>query len=58
MSTDSTLVDYYAQRAGEYERIYHKPERQNDLQRLKELIRQVIKGEWSVTGLQEAIGDI
>jgi ubiquinone/menaquinone biosynthesis C-methylase UbiE len=44
MSIDSTLVDYYAQRAGEYERIYHKPERQEDLQRLKELVRSALAG--------------
>ena len=28
------------------------------LDELKELIRTVIRGEWSVTGLQEAIGDV
>lgn len=29
--TDQNLVRYYAQRAGEYEKIYAKPERQHDL---------------------------
>jgi demethylmenaquinone methyltransferase/2-methoxy-6-polyprenyl-1,4-benzoquinol methylase len=28
---EATMVQYYAQRASEYERIYHKPERQADL---------------------------
>ena len=31
MPTETTLVDYYARRANEYERIYAKPERQADL---------------------------
>lgn len=35
---DSSLEDYYARRAGEYERIYDKPERQPDLARLRETI--------------------
>lgn len=32
------LATYYAARAQEYERIYHKPERQSDLARLQRLI--------------------
>ena len=36
--SDSQLATYYAARAAEYERIYHKPERQADLQRLRKLI--------------------
>jgi ubiquinone/menaquinone biosynthesis C-methylase UbiE len=32
------LVDYYRRRAGEYEAIYAKPERQADLGRLREII--------------------
>lgn len=32
------LVDYYRRRAGEYEAIYAKPERQNDLERLRSRI--------------------
>jgi len=36
--SDRQLSDYYAARAGEYERIYDKPERQTDLARLRQLI--------------------
>ena len=32
------MIDYYAQRAAEYERIYGKPERQADLHTLKEFL--------------------
>ena len=32
------LVDYYAKRARYYESVYDKPERQDDLRRLKELV--------------------
>ena len=35
----TSIVQYYANRAREYERIYAKPERQADLAALKELIR-------------------
>jgi ubiquinone/menaquinone biosynthesis C-methylase UbiE len=35
---DAELSAYYAARAGEYERIYDKPERQADLARLRQLI--------------------
>jgi len=35
---DAQLTAYYAARAAEYERIYDKPERQADLQRLRTLI--------------------
>src|SRR6185436_4441593 len=35
MTHDAQLVDYYAKRAGEYERIYDKPKRQNDLAIMK-----------------------
>lgn len=45
MPNDATLVDYYAMRAGEYERIYEKPERQNDLAALKKLCAQTLAGE-------------
>jgi ubiquinone/menaquinone biosynthesis C-methylase UbiE len=38
MSIESSMVSYYAGRAQEYERIYHKPERQQDLQRLREFV--------------------
>ena len=36
----SNLVQYYADRAPEYEKIYHKPERQADLAILRDLVRQ------------------
>jgi len=42
MSADTTMVDYYARRAGEYERIYQKPERQDELSELKELLRSAL----------------
>jgi ubiquinone/menaquinone biosynthesis C-methylase UbiE len=38
MNTESSLVSYYADRAKEYERIYHKPERQDDLRRLRSFV--------------------
>ncbi|HYC46466.1 MAG TPA: methyltransferase domain-containing protein [Burkholderiales bacterium] len=38
MSANPGLREYYAARAGEYERIYDKPERQTDLARLRALI--------------------
>lgn len=37
MSNDASLIDYYAKRANEYEKIYAKPERQNDLAELKKI---------------------
>ena len=37
-STQSNMIDYYAQRASEYERIYHRPERQSDLRELQAMI--------------------
>jgi ubiquinone/menaquinone biosynthesis C-methylase UbiE len=44
MSTDDPLVRYYAQRAGEYERVYQKPERQVELQKLKGYIERTFAG--------------
>jgi len=44
MSRVATLVDYYAQRAAEYERIYEKPERQEDLRQLKDWVRIALAG--------------
>jgi len=38
MSIEATMVSYYADRAKEYERIYQKPERQEDLRQLRSLI--------------------
>ncbi len=36
-SNDARLIDYYAKRANEYERIYERPERQRDLAILRKL---------------------
>ena len=44
MSSDASLIDYYAKRANEYERVYAKPERQQDLAALKELCRKTFAG--------------
>ena len=38
------MIDYYSQRAHEYERIYDKPERQADLARLREHLRRAVAG--------------
>lgn len=38
------LVAYYLARAGEYERIYGKPERQADLRRLEEWLPELVAG--------------
>ena len=38
------LIDYYRRRAGEYEAIYAKPERQADLLLLKKKIAGILKG--------------
>ncbi len=35
MEPDAELRDYYARRASDYERIYHRPERQADLAKLR-----------------------
>ncbi len=40
----TTLADYYARRAPEYERIYQKPERQADLRTLREIIARFFIG--------------
>src|SRR5258708_4281144 len=42
--TDAGLIDYYRRRAGEYEAIYAKPERQADLAFLKKEIPQRLRG--------------
>lgn len=44
MTTQTSLVEYYARRAAEYEQIYHKPERQADLQRLRTYIEHSFTG--------------
>lgn len=38
------MVDYYAERAREYERIYHKPERQDDLRQLRDFVADTFRG--------------
>ena len=40
-----TLETYYARRAAEYEKIYHKPERQSDLARLRTDLPSLFDGE-------------
>jgi len=45
MTDDALLIDYYAKRASEYERIYAKPERQNDLEVLRNLFGETLAGE-------------
>ena len=42
--TDAQLRQYYAARAGEYESIYSKPERQADLRRLETLLPDLLAG--------------
>lgn len=42
ISTD--MVAYYTARAGEYEKIYERPERQEDLLRLKGKLRELLRG--------------
>lgn len=38
------MIDYYSKRAREYERIYHKPERQADIAHLREHLCQALAG--------------
>ena len=45
MANDISLVDYYARRAGEYERLYEKPDRQADLAALRKLCAQAVAGQ-------------
>jgi demethylmenaquinone methyltransferase/2-methoxy-6-polyprenyl-1,4-benzoquinol methylase len=45
MPPDSNLVEYYAKRAAEYEKIYLKPERQNDLAVLRKQLPKELAGE-------------
>jgi SAM-dependent methyltransferase len=44
MTGDAPLIDYYARRAHEYERIYEKPERQKDLEICRNLFRKMLAG--------------
>jgi demethylmenaquinone methyltransferase/2-methoxy-6-polyprenyl-1,4-benzoquinol methylase len=45
INTETRLIDYYARRAPEYERIYHRPERQQDLRKLEQLVAQAFGGQ-------------
>jgi len=40
-----SMIDYYAQRAAEYERIYAKPERQADLRTLEQFLSSAFPGD-------------
>ncbi len=40
----SDIVTYYRKRAGEYERVYAKPERQGDLAKLRSIVREQFRG--------------
>ena len=44
MQNNTSLVDYYARRAGEYERLYEKPERQADLMALRQFCARTAVG--------------
>jgi SAM-dependent methyltransferase len=44
MSVETTMISYYAERAAEYERIYHKPERQDDLRWLSDFVGRTFSG--------------
>ncbi len=43
INPETRLIDYYARRAPEYERIYHRPERQDDLRKLEQLVAQAFR---------------
>jgi demethylmenaquinone methyltransferase/2-methoxy-6-polyprenyl-1,4-benzoquinol methylase len=44
MNIEASMASYYAERAKEYERIYHKPERQDDLRRLRHFVEGAFAG--------------
>jgi demethylmenaquinone methyltransferase/2-methoxy-6-polyprenyl-1,4-benzoquinol methylase len=44
MNIEASMASYYADRAKEYERIYDKPERQDDLRRLRGLVERALAG--------------
>src|SRR5882672_2555906 len=44
MLIEASMVNYYAERAAEYERIYLKPERQVDLRQLRGFIERTFAG--------------
>jgi ubiquinone/menaquinone biosynthesis C-methylase UbiE len=41
---DPNLISYYRDRANEYEQIYSKPERQNDLKRIGSILHEEFFG--------------
>ena len=41
---EAALANYYAQRAPQYERVYHKPERQGDLRQVRALVADAFAG--------------
>lgn len=43
-SKATSMINYYAKRAREYEKIYEKPERQDELEKLKKRLSQIFKG--------------
>ena len=40
----SDLIQYYARRVREYDRVYAKPERQEELSKLRALLRRLLAG--------------
>lgn len=44
MGVETSIISYYADRAREYERIYQKPERQDDLRWLREFVERTFAG--------------
>lgn len=44
MSIETSMAAYYAARAQEYERIYEKPERQDDLRQLRAIVERTFAG--------------
>jgi len=40
---NKNLTEYYAKRASEYDNIYNKPERQNDIKSLSEYLIDLLK---------------
>jgi demethylmenaquinone methyltransferase/2-methoxy-6-polyprenyl-1,4-benzoquinol methylase len=44
MASDDPLLRYYAQRAPEFERVYEKPERDGELQRMREYVETAFAG--------------
>src|SRR5512139_2371072 len=44
MTMDASIVSYYAKRAAEYERIYDRPERREDLRRLRDFVERTFAG--------------